>query len=413
MELIFTLIILILVYTEYKLYRRFFTPFSIISIVYTILILLNNFIAIEMGFFKVSIESIFFTLYFLFLIFIISMCFYFFMKRKLDTQGNNVDTYINNVVYRNEKVIVVLFLIGLIGAYISLFQCIALYGLSNIKGKAFGIFAHIGNIGEVLIPYIMILYLRNKKKIQYLVFIILMFLNLFLFAGKYGIIIAFTHLTILYAMIKKVSVLKTVKLGIVSAFFGIVMFVIVYAIRPLIIQGDFNKSMFVNSLYFALRHFMLYLVGPLVTTNFYYNNSGRLAEGVKILFTVPINIGNALFQTGEYVNPINSNFIPVSAIYSANVGGLFAESVYCSGFFIASVYIGLFFCVVYYYYIKSRYRGEMLSLTSLLLAIVMMMFFSNFLTVSGIVLPTIYLWMIELFLKKKIIFKRRKNLFKD
>jgi len=403
MELIFVFVSTMLIYADYQLYKTFFTPFSIITFEYTILLLLNNFIAVKMGFYKVTMESMCYILYFLILIYFVSL-FYFFILREKITVKNKKINYINNIVYKNRRVIILLFFVGLIAKYFSLCQAIAQYGLDSIKGKEAGIFAHVGILAVVLTPFMMVFYSNNKKKIQYVILIFLLFFNLFIFGGKYAIIIAFLHLIMAYVMIKNVNLRKTLRIGIIVVSFCILVFTIIYAIKPVIIHGSFDKDILLDSILFSLRHFMSYLLGPLIATNYYFNNSIETAAGIEILFTVPINIVKALLGMGEYVNPINTYFVPVSTYSEVNVGGLFAECVYYSGFLIASIYIALSFCVVYYFYNKSRYNGEVLNLTSLLLAVIAVMFFCNFLTVSGVVLQIIYLWIIEFFLKKKIVF---------
>lgn len=405
MEFVFTFVSILLIYVDYKLYKTLFTPFSIITTIYTVLLLVNNFFAVKMGFFEISIESMCYIMYFLILIFFISL-YHLFLMRKKSTLKKGKTSYSNSIVDRNKRVIVSLFLIGLIAKYFALLQAISRYGLNNIKGKEAGVFAHIGILAIVLSPYMMIFYISNKKKVQYLVSLLLLFFNLFIFGGKYSIIIAFLHQIMAYVTIENVNLRKTFRIGIRVAFFSILMFVTTYAVKPAIIQGSFDKNKILDDIFFSLRHFMTYLVGPLVATNFYFNNAIETTVGIRVLFTVPINIVRALFRIKGYVNPINTYFVSVSTYSIVNVGGLFAECVYNSGILIASIYVAVFFCVVYYFYNKSRYNGEKLNLVSLLLAVVTVMFFSNFLTVSGVVLQVLYLWIIELFLKKRVVFRR-------
>ncbi|MEH7249574.1 hypothetical protein V7114_22680, partial [Neobacillus niacini] len=82
MEYLFIFIVGLLIYVEYKLYKTFLNPFIIIAITYTFLILINNIIATKMGFYAVSGNSILYLLYFLILIFIISVIFYILTKNK-------------------------------------------------------------------------------------------------------------------------------------------------------------------------------------------------------------------------------------------------------------------------------------------------------------------------------------------
>ncbi|MEH7115524.1 O-antigen polymerase, partial [Neobacillus niacini] len=283
---------------------------------------------------------------------------------------------------------------------------IEIYGFSNLKGKSFGIFAHLGEISVILSPFILIIYLQNKKGYHYLLSIILVFINLFLFGGKYGIFIALVHVIVFYSICYNISIRKTFIFGILTVLIGLIVFILVYAVKPFLFQGNFSTSSFIDSINFAVKHFLYYLLSPLIATNYYFSNGTNLVEGIQIMFTVPINIIKAIFQTGGYIDPINYNFVKVSSDLRTNVGGLFSESVFRSNLVIASIYVGIFFCIVYFFYIKTRYQGEFLSITSLLLAIVSLLFFTNFLTVSGVVLPLIFLAIFEFILKRDFSFEK-------
>ena len=404
MEIIFTIIIGMLIFADIRLYKTFFTPFALLSTVYLVLILLNNHVAVNLGFFKIESISIAYILYFLILIYFISVIFYFLFKKNKLIPEHNAQKYIKNVVFNYKKVILFVFLIGLAAKYLSLFQVISIYGFGNIKGKAFGLFAHIGILGLVLTPYLLIFYLQNKK-IKYLVLILMMYINLLLFGGKYGIIIAIIHSITLYSMLYNINIKKTIKVGLLMIMIGISIFVIIYAVMPSITDNNFNNAIFVERLMFSLRHFLFYLVSPIVATNYYFMNSG--SGSLETLLTVPINIVKAIFSAGDYVNPVNTIFVPVHSYYTTNVSGLFAETVYESNFIIASLYIALFFIFVYIIFNMSRYRGKLISLSALLLSVVIMMFFGNFLTVSGVVLQIIFLFIVELIIMKKIVLRKR------
>lgn len=408
MEFFFILFIGLLVFIESKLYKTFFTPFAIIATVYAILIGVNNFFAIHFGYFEVSTQSITYILFFLILIFLISILFYLFMKRKSSLIQENAKCYFDGVIWRNRKIIKALFIFGLIAKYISLMQVVMIYGLANTKGNDFGLFAHLGDIGVVLMPFMMVYYLWERKK-RYLLVILLMFVNLLLFKGKYGIIIAFIHLIVLYAFIKDIKIKKTIKIGVILAVVGVLMFIIVYAVNPTIERGYFDQQLFMEDLYFSVQHFLLYLISPITATNHFFFHAPPQGENIQILFTVPINVLKALAGSNDYVNPINYDFVLISDVYTTNVSGLFAESVYRSNAVIAFLYVGAFFAITYYFFIKTRYRGEMIGLTALLLAVVSMMFFVNLLTVSGIVLRVGTLWILELMIKNNFFLRSNKR----
>ncbi len=407
MEFIFAFIIIVLILFEYKLYKTFINPFTIIALIYCILIPFNNFIGADLlQFDKVNDNSIFYILYFLIIIFIVSLIFYPLINDNRFTKQlqNNYGNYEKMIVVNKRKFILCLFIIGFIAKYISLLQCIQAYGINNIKGKSSGIFAHIGGLSVILLPYILLIYVNNKRKVYYLIMILLVFLNLLMFGGKYGIIIAFAHMIIFYAMMRNINIKKTLKYGLLMAGIAIFIFIGIYAIKPIIINGYFSKDEFLISMEFSIRHFFSYLLGPLVASNYYFNNFSR--EGIIILFTVLINIVKALIGSKDYINPVNKNFVSIAYNKVTNVGGLFSECVYNSGFLISTIYIAFFFSLVYYFYLNARYKGKKISICAYMLSVVLMMFFSNFLTVSGVVLNLIYLYIIEIVLSKKIILRK-------
>ena len=211
------------------------------------------------------------------------------------------------------------------------------------------------------------------------------------------------HLIFLYALIIKNSLKKLMQIGFILIMFGLLIFIVVYVVLPGIILHEFTITYFKNRILFAVTHFIFYLVSPVIATNFYFQNIGN--GNFETLFTVPINIYKFIFQQGNYINPVNHVFIPVHTYYSTNVGGLFAESAFNSSLLEASFYVTVFFLLVYYFYNKSINKGKMISLTALFLSVSMMMFFCNFLTVSGVVIPILFLFIIEFFVSGKITYK--------
>ncbi|WP_339188241.1 O-antigen polymerase [Paenibacillus sp. FSL P2-0121] len=405
MEFIFTFVISTLIYFEYKLYKTFLNPFIIISGIYLLMIPFNNFFGVRLlDFYKVDSDSIVYILYFLIIIFLISIFFRLFKKKDANSYTYNIQNYEHNITKTYSKFILLLFCIGVLAKYISLFQSINMYGIENIKGKSFGIFAHIGSLSTILLPYILILYLDNKKKAHYLILIILVFFNLFLFGGKYNIFISFIHMIIFYGIIRNINIRKTLKYVLLTVFVGVLVFIGIYAVKPLITLGYFDKNLFIVSLEFSVKHFFSYLFGPLISTNYFFHNNIDSIQGISIMFTVPINIVKAIFSTGDYIYPAYTFPVPISDILNTNVGGLFAESVYNSGFLVATIYITVFFSIVYYFYNNAMSAGGNIALVAYMLSVISMMFFGNFLTLSGIVLNFIYLYVIEIILKKKIVF---------
>lgn len=404
MEILFLCINSILITAEYKTYKTFFTPFVLLASAYTLIIFFNNFIGVYLGFYKIQYISILYILYFLFLVYLTSIFSLLIFNNTLSRKNKyyySLNIYLNKI-NKNKNKIICLFVICLLAKYISLIQTIGIYGLINIKGKARGIFAHLGSVAVIMAPYIMVLYIK-KRKMLYFVFIFLLYISLIITGGKYGIIINFVHLIFLYALIIKNSLKKLMQIGFLLIIFALLIFIVVYAVLPGIISHEFTIAYFKNSILFAVIHFIFYLVSPVIATNFYFQNIGN--GNFETLFTVPINIYKFIFQQGNYIIPLNYGFIPVHTYYSTNVGGLFAESAFNSSILEASFYVTVFFLLVYYFYNKSINKGKMISFTALLLSVSMMMFFSNFLTVSGVVIPILFLFIIEFFVGGKITYK--------
>lgn len=399
MEILFLIIMCILIKIEYKVYNTFLNPFILIASVYSVLILFNNTIAVKLGFYEINNSSILYIMYFLIIIFLVGLLFHKIMQKKITTK-HDIKEYGENIVNKGFEIII-LFSIGLIAKYISLIQCIQIYGINNIKGKGFGIFDHIGSLAIILAPYILFLYLKNKKKIYYLIIIIALYISLFLFGGKYSIFITTMYILIFNGVMNDISIKKSLRYFGMFIFVGIFNFIGIYALKPIILLGRYDKVEFLQSVKFSLEHFAMYLLSPLISTNYYFNNRMDIGEGIRIMFTVPINIVKALFRSGKYINPIITETVPISSYQRTNVGGIFSEAVYDSGFLVATIYIIVIFCIIYHFYSTSKYEAKNVALTSYMLSVVTMLFFCNFFTVSGIFLNFILLYVMEVILRKE------------
>ncbi|SUY45818.1 Uncharacterised protein [Clostridium putrefaciens] len=406
-EVLFLIVICILIRMEYKVYNTFLNPFILISSVYSLLILVNNTIAVRLGFYEIDNSSIMYIMCFLIIIFLVSMFFNKVIYKKNVVVKDEIKQYGDNIVNKDFEILIV-FLIGLIAKCISLIQCIQVYGINNIKGKEFGIFAHIGSLAIVLVPYILFLFLKNKNKFYYIIIIMVLYINLFLFGGKYTIFITTMYILIFNGIMNDISIKKSLKYFGIFGLGGILSFVGIYALKPIILLGKYDKGEFLESVGFSVKHFAMYLLSPLISTNYYFNNRIDMGEGIMIMFTVPINIIKALFRTGKYINPVITENVPISNYQDTNVGGIFAESVYESGFLVATIYIIVIFCIIYYFYNSSKYKAKNVALTAYMLSVVTMLFFGNFFTVSGIFLNFILLYVVEVILRNKR-FKYMKN----
>lgn len=398
----YAIVIVLSNWLQYKMFKTFLNPYALISFVYLFLIIINNYIAVNLyGFYKVEDITILYLLFFLFIVFLIGILFYIFSKKsgtiRLDTREYKL------LISNRKRLILVLFYIGLIAKYVSLFQTIRTYGLDNLKGNAYGIFAHIGSFATILLPFVLIIYLQNKWKLYHLFGFILVLTNILIFGGKYVILITMVHIIVFYALINKVPTKKIIKYGFLIVLLSFSVFIVNYVIRPIFEMGYYNNNIIAGNLKFAFKHFFYYLLSPVIAMNDYFVNILDSSQGIPILFTVPINIFKAIFRLGNYIMPIYSETVPISYDLGTNVAGLFSEAVHTGGWVIAIVYVSSFFSFVYYFYLKMLNYSRNISLVSYLLGVVMFLFFCNFITVSGVFLNIIYLTFIEIMLRKKIV----------
>ncbi|HFK9593649.1 TPA: O-antigen polymerase [Enterococcus faecium] len=401
MFFIFLVFILVTNTIEFFLYKTLFNPYSLISLVYCFLISLNNYYAVSrFSFFEVEDKTMIFLSFFLLLVFIISILFRFLSIEKTSTRLNLCEY--KEMIFKKEKVILIFFDIGLIAKYISLFQSISRYGFDNLKGNAFGIFAHIGSLAGILLPFVFLIYLSDKKKFFRLITFLLVLVNILIFGGKYLILITVLYVIIFYALINRVSTSKVIRYSLIALIFAILVFFFNYVVRPILELGYFNSDLTKNNFDFAIQHFFYYLLSPVIAMNSYFSVILNSQIGIPILFTVPINIFKALFRVGNYVSPIYEDTVQISPGWGTNVAGFFAEAIHTGGWLIGTVTIIFFFVFVYYCYVKYIRYSRLTALTSYLLSVVIFMFFCNFLTVSGVVLNIMYLVVLEILLTKKI-----------
>lgn len=399
-EILFIGFMSLLIAVSRRLYGTHLTPFTVLASVYIVLIPLNNLLFTKIGFEPVEALSLLYLSFFLGLIFLVGMVVLLLVRLKRDNRAYEyAKNYYTRVIESRWKLIFSLFVIGLTAKYITLFSAVSSYGILDTKGTSSGVLAHIGNIGMMLTPLVFAYYMNHKKQIHLLVMIFLMFASLIAFGGKYPVMILFLYTAFLYLMLNKMttkSLLKVVTVGIILT---VVMFIAIYTVKPILDYGEFDDRLYEDGLNFTFQHLIFYAEGSVVAMNEFFTSSyGSIIGGVAILFTVPINIALAVTGSGNYIDPVIAKRIEVAPDSWANVGGMISESVYHVGFFGTALYTIAVFSFIYLIYVRARYSGRMIALASSLLAISALSFFCNFMTVSGIMIPILFLVLVELLL---------------
>lgn len=388
MLIILNLAVIFMVYVDKKIYKTFLTPFTVVALTFLLMIDLNNLIVSDIyGYYKVSDFSILVLLGFIAVVFAVACLFGYFwyapkcrvaVKPKFDIEKRI-----------NYKFVIIIFLIGLAAYFISLLRDISAYGFGNLKGKASGIFAHLSQLAFLIAPLLWSYSKSIKSKIISFCLIALTFFMAFLYGGKYGILINFVYI-MMYMLIRKNSNVKRIlKYIAVIGFVGLGVFIVVYAVIPSFTSSGADNS---SSLGFSIEHFFYYLLSPIIANNHCFTHPD--ASDSNIPFTVIINIGKALSGDKNYVNPIFDPDFACGQDRVTNVSGLFGEVVYCLGWG-GILYIIVLFALIYIIFVMFKLKGMYKLTLSYLLSSLLFSFFCNFYTVSGVVLPIMFLFAFE------------------
>lgn len=379
--LLFNIGVFFLVRFDMKMYMRQITPLTIIASIYTILIDLNNLFIVKVyGFFEVktvTLISLFVFFTFIFFVDILFSYIYIHVSKV---------AIINSVRFYNYRVCVTLFCIGLLAYAMQFVRLYSKYGLS-IKGMNGGILGHLSSIGFIMAPVALDMAIKScrKKKIFFNVVGCLMMLIIsMLFGGKYVIFINLTYF-VMYFLLKrdrKLKFEKIIKVAVLFAGCAFGVFYFIYYVVPRI------TGQYLSTMEYAIRHMFEYLLGPIIANNYTMIYPGK--GDIFVPLTVFINIGKAILGTGNYVSSIYSFIFPVHDGLFTNVSGFFGESLYCLGWGGALIYVVIVFSVINLIYLLYRAKNKYYLSFCFSSAILCYLFFGNFLTVSGVVLPLIY-----------------------
>lgn len=370
-------VIALIIYYEYKKYKTAVAPIVILGGVYLIFIPLINTIGVSLDFLKLSDKTIILFTVFLLLLYSsgrITGVFYSKKKRYSVIE-------IENKIILKENSLWHLYMIGL-GAYvISLIQVINKYGFENTKSNAFGPFAHIGFISRCLFP-IIVYYAIKRRKMKYMISIIINIIALILFKGKYHLYIAISAAVVLFLLLRKdIKISRIIKIAISTFCIALVLFVSVYTILPNIIAGDTSSLDMMTGIRFSVKHFFHYLFCPFIASNEYFNNPCYLGMdmGLKTVLNPFYRLFQWIYGNGKYFDPIISLWPTVDlAGNTGNVGGIFSETVLNIGYAASLIYIFLIGCLVYSFFYKTIFKGKRVVTSIYLIGMFMVCFFCNY-----------------------------------
>lgn len=363
-------IIICLITYEYLSYKTLATPVVLLGGVYCFLVPLINIIGKDFGFYSINNFTIF-----MFTLFICIMFMPGFVIRKLFNKLSACS--ISDKLINKTNILLTIYTVSLVSYIINLIQVIIIYGVNDTKSHAFGIFAHIGMISRCLFPIIFWFYINTKNKL----YLILMLLHLFsfvVFQGKYHIFMAVGGCIAIYLINNNVSIFKAIKVSIVSFVLGLFIFCSVYTIVPNILKGSFYTDTMINGLSFSVKHFFHYLFCPIIVSNefFVMPAYNGLYNGLLIVFNPFQRLYTLIIQEFNYHSPV-LDLWPMVDKYgaSANVGGLFSETVLNIGYILSICYVFIISCIVYYFLFTTLFKKKMIVTSCYLLGMTIICFF--------------------------------------
>ncbi len=389
-----------IVYFEYRNYKIVVTPTAVLGGIYFLFIPMINLFGDELGFLKIEQRTMIWFTVFVFVLFLSGSVFAVYYNRSM--RNRNGERYdLDEKLMQKESLIWWPFLFSLTCYVISLLQVIQRYGIANTKSNAFGPFAHIGFLSRCLLPFILFYFLKTRK-LKYLIAAGVNVIALIMFQGKYHLYIPIAGFIVLFLVTRKNVSIKKIILTVVGAFVaGIVLFVSVYTIIPNILAGDTSWEAMVGGMYYSVRHFFHYLFCPFICSNEYFANPvyRTMEEGLRTNFNALDTLWQQFVGNREFFSPVITLWPRVDDMgTTANVGGLFSESVLNIGYFYSVLYVAGIGTLVYYFIVKCLLKGRRIVTAMCLAGTIMMSFFCNYFSLLPNIECLVYCYLFDVFL---------------
>lgn len=311
MTLIFLIITGLILFIQYKRENNMVNLVSIITAPYFVIVLLNNTLFYKNGFYKIS-NSV--------LAMLLSSLVAFFIGATFATPNhlpdiNEEDNEIRFEKYRLEAMRNFLVII----AFIGMLRVLLLIRGGSFNAENFndsegiitgGVVGHLLLISYSILPIVFLYWLENKKRISYLIPVIMIVGITFASFIKYnaiGVIITLFIFTCLY----KKSLLNKAVIVLLTAVLAI--FVSNYAL------GFYIRSVNVSSRFYS-NHLWNYMAGSVIYDNYLFPNgiNTQLSIGYKMmtfLMAFPNMFLRKIVGGAGLFPHVKKNFLPVGVVY--------------------------------------------------------------------------------------------------
>lgn len=185
----FIAVVCLLIYAEYKIERRFVNLFSIFGFPYLFLVIVNNFVVYQTGFYKIS-DAV--------LLMVLSALVFFFIGMllaypKLYTNIGDVEDGKMLSFYNIKAMTIILYLIGTIGllkvGYLYLTGAFSVVNIDDAEGvMGNGIVGHLLIFSYSILPIVFLYWTYHPKKFYYFIPVLMIVIVAFSSLIKYNVI---------------------------------------------------------------------------------------------------------------------------------------------------------------------------------------------------------------------------------
>lgn len=374
---IFELLILLIVFLDYRYYRTILTPIVILGTIYLAFSPIINLLSKFIDIFPITGLTMALTCSYLFVFFVPGIFYKYANMGKKPFEDHMFHSY-KHKFEMYEDIIWMFFVFAVLCKVINLVQVIQIYGIGNTKRNEFGIFANIGYLAQILSPYIAYFGLKRKKLI-YFFGLGIEFSVMILFELKGPIMITLIHMVLFYLILhQRITFKDGIKKGILLFSIGAILFISVYVFKPILSAESAEEQR--EAFMYAVNQFTHYFFSPFICSNTYFlTPNGNIYEvGSRVILAPFVNLYELFSGTRNFADNIIHFWPMMSSTRGANVGGIFSESVYQVGYVNAVIYIFVLSFIINYFYHRMCIKGRLVNVTAYLLTLWGLCFFGNY-----------------------------------
>lgn len=394
MLLIYELFIALLILLEFRTYKTYVAPFFILGGIYMIVPLMLYLLASTINLYPMSEYNLLCTLYFLFVLWSPNILSVFSRHSNLYQSAGENKKYILKI--ENKHFLILLwFILCVILFTLNAISTVNKFGIANTKNHTMGITAHLGYMALMIAPIVFYAGIKYKRKLN-LFMVFVLFIDLLVLQNKLPICILLLQCTYFSICINgSVSGAKIIEKALLIISIVMLLFIVVYAIRPYLVDKDQSLG---ESVKYGIERFFHYFFSGFISSNEYFASPETAPNGYRVAFGFWDTLYQATFGNGNYCSSPITKWVFITPSSATNVGGLFSEVVYEIGFISGTLYVFGVGCICYLFY-NLNIRYHIFYNTSIyLLAVISLSFFCNFFSLFSTIEKLIYVLCLDIFI---------------